>query len=540
VKTTVLKGKIVHERYIIEELLGQGGFGAVYRVRDRRVQGNVFALKEVANPNRDQQENFLFEGEILRRLDHPALPRVYRVFEDGENNRVYMLMDYIEGPNLERLRLQQPERRFSLPQALKIMAPIMEALSYLHAQQPPIIHRDIKPANVIVSSLDEGAMLVDFGIAKEYDQDSTTAVIRHCSPGYGAPEQYVHGTSMQTDIYGLGATFYVLLTGEVPIDALYRITRLSAKKTDPLVPANELAPSVSASVANILQRAMAVNSSDRFDTVQEFWEALQAHVDEMQEFEASRAVSGNLSSTTTLADLSYPSEITLVDAELPSSTGGKVWKGPHPQRKATGQKHVRSLLVGLVALILVALTSGMAMGSLSMLSGVKNAKPWQGVSLMLSKSQSSPPAITQPSSAQDEEGHSDATENSPSVALSYTGTIHNTLRNMDATLSLSNMRQDEGHISGDYTVEAGLVEDGYYSMQASFIDSGYFTGKLIHDDKIRIVIPAGENSLPVLFEGQIQSNGSIAGTYCSYRHHQCDYSSGEYGSWHVTPQDAAR
>ena len=81
-KTTVLKGKIVHERYIIEELLGQGGFGAVYRVRDRRVQGNVFALKEVADPNRDQQENFLFEGEILRRLDHPALPRVYRVFED--------------------------------------------------------------------------------------------------------------------------------------------------------------------------------------------------------------------------------------------------------------------------------------------------------------------------------------------------------------------------------------------------------------------------------------------------------------------------
>ncbi|HWS85085.1 MAG TPA: serine/threonine-protein kinase [Ktedonobacteraceae bacterium] len=539
-KTTVLKGKIVHERYIIEELLGQGGFGAVYRVRDRRVQGNVFALKEVADPNRDQQENFLFEGEILRRLDHPALPRVYRVFEDGKNNHVYMLMDYIEGPNLERLRLQQPERRFSLPQALKIMAPIMEALSYLHAQQPPIIHRDIKPANVIVSPLDEGAMLVDFGIAKEYDQDSTTAVIRHCSPGYGAPEQYVHGTSMQTDIYGLGATFYALLTGEVPIDALYRITRLSAKKSDPLVSANELDPSVSVAVANILQRAMAVNSSDRFATVQEFWEALQAYVDEVQEFEANRAASGSLSSTTTLANLSYPSELTLADADLPSSTGGKVWKGPHPQRKATGQKHMRSLLAGLVVLILVALTSGMAMGSLSMLSGVKNAKPWQGVSLMLSKSPPSPPAITQPSSAQDEEGHSDATENSPSVALSYTGTIHNTLRNMDATLSLSHMRQDEGHISGDYTVEAGLVEDGYYSMQASFIDSGYFTGRLIHDGKIRILIPAGENSLPVLFEGQFQSNGSISGTYCSYWHHQCDYSNGEYGSWHVTPQDADR
>lgn len=181
VKTIVLKGKVVHERYIVEELLGQGGFGAVYRVRDRQVKGNVFALKEVVDPNRHQQEDFLFEGEILRRLDHPALPRVYRVFEDGKNNRVYILMDYIEGPNLEQLRLQQPEKRFSLSQALNIMAPIMEAVSYLHTQQPPIIHRDIKPANVIVSSLEDGAMLVDFGIAKEYSQDSTTAVVRHCS-----------------------------------------------------------------------------------------------------------------------------------------------------------------------------------------------------------------------------------------------------------------------------------------------------------------------------------------------------------------------
>src|SRR5262249_13661808 len=163
------------------------------------------------------------------------LPRVYRVFEDEKKNRFYMLMDYVEGPNLERLRLQQPEKRFSLPQALKIMVPIIEAVSYLHTQQPPIIHRDIKPANVIVSPLEEGAVLVDFGIAKEYDQDSTTAAIRHCSPGYGAPEQYVYGTSMQTDIYGLGATFYTLLTGEVPIDALYRITNLSSRKADPLV-----------------------------------------------------------------------------------------------------------------------------------------------------------------------------------------------------------------------------------------------------------------------------------------------------------------
>lgn len=269
-------GRVVRERYLVEDLLGQGGFGAVYRVRDRRVRGNTFALKEVVSPNAQQRESFAFECDVLRRLDHPALPRVYRVFEDQKTATVSMLMDYIAGPNLERLRQQQPERRFPLVQVLRIMAPIVDAVRYLHAQQPPIIHRDIKPANIIVPDSGDCSVLVDFGIAKEYDQDSTTTAVRHCSPGYGAPEQYVYGTNTQTDIYGLGATLYTLLTGEVPVDALYRITRLSSKSDDPLVPANRRVPTLPAAVGEVIQRALAVNSHDRFATVEDFWQALQA------------------------------------------------------------------------------------------------------------------------------------------------------------------------------------------------------------------------------------------------------------------------
>lgn len=536
-KINVLKSKVVHERYIIEELLGQGGFGAVYRVRDRRVKGNIFALKEVVNPNRGQQENFLFEGEILRRLDHPALPRVYRVFEDSKNNRVYMLMDYVEGPNLEQLRLQQPGKRFSLAQALKMMAPIIEAVNYLHAQQLPIIHRDIKPANVIVSPLGEEAMLVDFGIAKEYDQDSTTAVIRLCSPGYGAPEQYIHGTSMQTDIYGLGATFYTLLTGEVPIDALYRITSLSAQKSDPLVPAHQLAPSVPVAVADILQRALAVNSSDRFTTVQEFWEALQT-VSGVQDLDArSRALSGSIASTTTLPDLSYPSDITLI-AELPSSTGGKVWQGPHPQRKVLGQKPMRSLLAGLMALIVVALSSGVAMGSLGIWSAVKPATLLQGVSLTAPKSQPATPLVVQ--TPEQDVPASNTTDNYPNMAVSYAGTIHNAVRNSNATFSLLRITQDGMHMRGYYTVESDSVDDSYYSMQSIFRDSGYLFGKVTMDNQIHFLIPGGDSGLPLLFRGQFQSDGSISGTYCRYWDDQCYDASGEYGSWNVTPQDINR
>ncbi len=144
-QTTLPVGSIVGGRYQVEKLLGKGGFGAVYLVRDQRVQHNLFALKEVIDPNIQERKRFVFEADLLRRLDHPALPRVYHVFEDDRNERAYMLMDYVEGANLEVLRQQQPNRRFSVPQVLSIIAPIMNAVYYLHNQQPPVIHRDIKP-----------------------------------------------------------------------------------------------------------------------------------------------------------------------------------------------------------------------------------------------------------------------------------------------------------------------------------------------------------------------------------------------------------
>ena len=138
------------------------------------------------DPNKKERKRFVFEADLLRRLDHPALPRVYYVFEDDKNERAYMLMDYVEGENLEVLRRHQPNMRFPVPQVLNIIAPIMNAISYLHNQQPPIIHRDIKPSNIIVPASGNEAVLVDFGIAKEFHPDSTTTAVRHASPGYAS------------------------------------------------------------------------------------------------------------------------------------------------------------------------------------------------------------------------------------------------------------------------------------------------------------------------------------------------------------------
>ncbi len=267
IETTLPIGSVVGGRYRVEKLLGKGGFGAVYQVRDQRVQQNIFALKEVIDPNRKERKRFVFEADLLRRLDHPALPRVYHVFEDDKNDRAYMLMDYVEGSSLELLRQRQPGKRFSVQQMLGIMGPIMDAVSYLHNQKPPIIHRDIKPSNIIVPESGNEAVLVDFGIAKEFDPDSTTTAVRHASPGYAAPEQYGVGTNTRTDIYGLGATIYTLLTGVVPADAFYRTTQLGSKGTDPLTPIQHFETDVPQYIADAIYRAMALDMNDRFPTV---------------------------------------------------------------------------------------------------------------------------------------------------------------------------------------------------------------------------------------------------------------------------------
>lgn len=280
VQALLPNGTVVQGRYIIEGLLGRGGFGAVYLVRDQRTRGNVFALKEITDTNKQEREHFASECEMLKQLDHPALPRVYRAFEDEKSVRAYMLMDYIEGPNLEMVRLQQAEKRFSVEKALAILAPIFDVVSYLHIQETPIMHRDVKPANIIVRTSNNEAVLVDLGIAKEYAIDATTTAVRRCSPGYGAPEQYDKGTNLRTDIYGLAATLYVLLTGVVPTDAFHRMAQLGRRKYDPLEPVIQLVPSIPHPVSDAIQKAMAINSADRFASSDEFWHVLSAYKDE--------------------------------------------------------------------------------------------------------------------------------------------------------------------------------------------------------------------------------------------------------------------
>jgi Tol biopolymer transport system component len=261
-------GDILNKRYRIENVLGQGGMGAVYRALDVNL-GVPIALKENLFITEEYARQFKREANILASLRHPHLPRVtdHFVFE-GEGQ--YLVMDFVEGEDLrERL-----ERDDLIPEeeALPWFLEICDALAYLHTRTPPILHRDIKPGNIKITP--EGkAILVDFGLAKVADDDgSTTTGAKAMTPGFSPPEQYGTGpTDARTDVYSLAATLYVALTGAIPEDALER-----AMGRETLTPLRKWNSKISSGIARAVERALSIPPDDRYQSIGEFAAALTA------------------------------------------------------------------------------------------------------------------------------------------------------------------------------------------------------------------------------------------------------------------------
>ena len=272
VLSTFHAGHLIRWQYRVIDLLGQGASGAVYLVADERTHQKLFVLKEVMHAVREERDGFPFDAAALKQLDHPALPRIYRVFYNVNHDRFYILMDYVEGSSLEVMRPLLPGKRFSLHAAMTLMSPIMDAVSYLHRQHPPLIHGDIKPSNIIAPTAGAPTplKLVDFGGVKNLCTDATA---QHSALNFRAPEQYGGKASRSADVYALGAIFYTLLTGEVPAAASDRLARLNAGEPDPLLPMNQSMPSVQM-VAHAIHRALSISSHDRFANVEQFREAL--------------------------------------------------------------------------------------------------------------------------------------------------------------------------------------------------------------------------------------------------------------------------
>lgn len=492
VQNILARGVIIQDRYLVEDMLGRGGFSNVYLVRDQQTDA-LFALKELIAQEKKERERFTLEGELLTRLGHPSLPRIHRVFEDQHYNRAYILMDYVEGPNLEELRKQQPAERFSLSQVLQIMAPILEAVGYLHCQQPPIVHRDVKPANIIVPGSGADAVLVDFGIAKEYHPDSTTTAIRHCSPGYGAPEQYSLGTDPRTDIYGLGATFYALLTGVIPIDAFQRATQMASKGTDPLVSTDLIVPTIPSYVARAIHRAMSIGSDKRFSTAEEFWQAVKT------------PSSGPLLPQVDIISPGQP--------EQPVIT--RQPRQPVPRSMKLGTRILSFLLV--LVVLGVAAGFGAYFHHSYQQSGSAKIITWHprssGTTTSTRLSTTNTPARQSRQVGQ--------TSMYPVVAQSYRGTIHDLSTNVTTALTLTLLQQSNERILGNFI---GL------RMRGSF------TGVLDTSKHIFFTVTGNTGQMreaPLFFEGSIRSDDNLVGNYCSEdQQGQC---AGNYGVWSAAP-----
>ncbi len=263
---TLERGTLLHKRYRIVEILGQGGMGSVYRAVDENLGVDV-AVKENLFTTDEYARQFRLEAVILANLRHPNLPRVTDHFVIGDQGQ-YLVMDYIEGEDLR----QRMERLGNIQEdeAILLGASICDALTYLHTRKPPILHRDIKPGNVKITP-DGHIFLVDFGLAKVlHGNQATTTGARAMTPGYSPPEQYgTARTDPRTDIYSLGATLYAALTGIIPEDGLAR-----AMDNTQLTPLRKRNSKVSRRLAAAIEKAMGIDPADRFQTAEEFKRAL--------------------------------------------------------------------------------------------------------------------------------------------------------------------------------------------------------------------------------------------------------------------------
>jgi Protein kinase domain len=253
-------GTVLQNRYQIERLLGGGGMGMVYLARDGRLANRPCAMKEMVDHFIDPQqrieanEYFAREADTLAQLKHPAIPAITDRFDD--QNRHYLVMEYVEGRNLEE---ELAARGEPLPEGLviDIARQLSDVLAYLHGLTPPIVYRDMKPSNVMLTSKGR-VVLVDFGIARLFKAARKGTMIG--TLGFAPPEQYQGQVDPRSDIYSLGATLHYVLTGRDP------------EKFPPFSfpPVRELRPAISSNLAGAIDAALAYDVGRRPAGVIEF------------------------------------------------------------------------------------------------------------------------------------------------------------------------------------------------------------------------------------------------------------------------------
>ncbi|RRD96503.1 serine/threonine protein kinase [Clostridiales bacterium COT073_COT-073] len=249
-------GMIIDGKYEILTEIGRGGMSIVYLAMDTRLN-KQWAVKEIKKNGHGKKDeivinSLLAEANMMKALDHQALPRIVDIIDNGIT--IYVVMDYIEGESLDKILktegIQTEETVIAWAKQL------CDALSYLHTQKPPIIYRDMKPANVMLKP--EGNIkIIDFGIAREYKEEGLADTTVLGTKGYAPPEQYTGQTDARSDIYALGMTMYHLLTGVDP------------RKGEPYLPVRMKNPELSEGIELIIDKCVEPAAENRYQNCRE-------------------------------------------------------------------------------------------------------------------------------------------------------------------------------------------------------------------------------------------------------------------------------
>lgn len=265
-------GSVVEGKYEILKLIGQGGMSKVYLAMDKRLN-KQWAVKEIEKRARDKNNEVIIqsavaEANMIKRLDHPSLPRIVDIIDNEDV--IFVIMDYIEGEPLSKIL----DEYGAQPQDLVIewAKQLCEVLDYLHTCNPPIIYRDMKPANVMLKP-DGNIKLIDFGIAREFKEQNLADTVSLGTKGYAAPEQFggKGQTDPRTDVYCLGVTLYHLVTGQNPCEPPYE-----------LYPIRQWNPQLSGGLERIIQKCTQLNPDDRYQSCAELLYALN-HYEEVDD-----------------------------------------------------------------------------------------------------------------------------------------------------------------------------------------------------------------------------------------------------------------
>ncbi|BAY24236.1 serine/threonine kinase [Calothrix sp. NIES-2100] len=256
-------------RFIVQKVLGGGGYGITYSAIEQST-GKLFVIKTLNHLQQakadfdEQQVKFVNEALRLAQCSHPHIVKVNEVIKEGE--LWGMVMEYIDGQDLAKYI--DDRGQLSEAEALRYINQMGQALEYVHTKG--FLHRDIKPNNILLRRDTQEAVLIDFGLTREFKGGKTGSMTNARTEGYAPIEQYERRGAFgaYTDVYALAATLYSLLTAEVPLPANFRKTGL------PLHPPQQFNSAISDKVNEAILKGMALQVEERPQTVAQWLELL--------------------------------------------------------------------------------------------------------------------------------------------------------------------------------------------------------------------------------------------------------------------------